>query len=105
MIERVLIISDMEFDCIDSEEESTYECYKKAFNDAGYELPEVVFWNVCARNVHTPVTKDERGVKLVSGASGNIFSSVLTGDLKEITPEQFMLQVLEPYKNFDEILR
>ena len=104
MIERVLIISDMEFDCIDSEG-STYEYYKKAFNDAGYELPEIVFWNVCARNVHTPVTKDERGVKLVSGASGNIFSSVLTGDLKEITPEQFMLQILEPYKNFDEILK
>ena len=105
MIERVLIISDMEFDCIDSKDESTYEYYKKAFIAAGYELPEIVFWNVCARDIHTPVTKDEHGVKLVSGASGNIFSSVLKGDLKEITPEQFMLQILEQYKIFDEILK
>ena len=105
MIERVLIISDMEFDCIDSKDESTYEWYKKAFIAAGYKLPEIVFWNVCAHDVHTPVTKNERGVKLVSGASGNIFSSVLKGDLNEITPYNFMLQILEQYKNFDEILK
>ena len=123
MIERILIISDMEFDAcsgtninqqqsrLSSEASinldncfstvSTFDFYKKAFNDAGYELPEIVFWNVEARNAHLPVTQNEKGVKLVSGASANIFSNVVSGDLKVITPYEFMLQVLEPYSEFD----
>ncbi len=100
MIERVLIISDMEFDCCSSKD-STFEFYKKAFEEAGYELPEIVFWNVEARDTHLPVTQNEKGVKLVSGASANIFSDVVSGDLKVVTPYEFMLQMLEPYAEFD----
>lgn len=102
MIERVLIISDMEFDCCCSKD-STFEFYKKAFEDAGYELPEIVFWNVEARDTHLPVTQNEKGVKLVSGASANIFASVVSGDLKVVTPYEFMLQMLEPYAEFDKL--
>ena len=65
MIEHVLIISDMEFDCCSSND-STFEFYKKEFEAAGYELPEIVFWNVEARDTHLPVTMNEKGVKLVS---------------------------------------
>ena len=105
MIERVLIVSDMEFDCLTSrDEKSVFEYYKQRFAEAGYELPELVFWNVAARNVHTPVTMNEQGVKLVSGASANIFSDVMNGELKAITPYEFMLKVLEPYALFDNIL-
>ncbi|MBQ0052603.1 MAG: DUF2828 family protein [Treponema sp.] len=103
MIERVLIISDMEFDyCADGV--STFEFYKQKFEEAGYELPEIVFWNVEARDTHLPVTRNEKGVKLVSGASANIFASVVSGDLKVVTPYEFMLQMLEPYAEFDRIV-
>ena len=105
MIERVLIVSDMEFDECMEPNESTFDHYKRAFEEAGYKLPEIVFWNVNARSIHTPVTKNEYGVKLVSGASANIFSSVLSGSVEEITPYDFMLQVLEPYNVFDAILK
>ena len=64
---------------------------------AGYELPELVFWNVEARDTHLPVTQNEKGVKLVSGASANIFADVVSGDLKVVTPYDFMLKILEPY--------
>lgn len=103
MIERILIISDMEFDrcCSDV---STFEFYKKAFKEAGYELPEIVFWNVAARGVHLPVTQNEQGVKLVSGASANIFADVVSGELKVVTPYEFMLQMLEPYCEFDKLI-
>jgi hypothetical protein len=103
MIERVLIISDMEFDCCSSKE-STFEFYKKEFEAAGYELPEIVFWNVEARNTHLPVTMNEKGVKLVSGASANIFADVVSGNLKVVTPYEFMLQILEPYAEFDKLV-
>lgn len=102
MIERVLIISDMEFDsCVSGV--STFDFYKKKFEEAGYELPELVFWNVAARHVHLPVTMNEKGVKLVSGASANIFSDVVSGELKVVTPYEFMLKMLEPYSEFDKI--
>jgi hypothetical protein len=105
MIERVLIVSDMEFDECMEPNEITFDHYKRAFEEAGYKLPEIVFWNVNARSIHTPVTKNEYGVKLVSGASANIFSSVLSGSVEEITPYDFMLQILEPYNIFDTILK
>ena len=128
MIERVLIISDMEFDAavtisdtaanerVKSLSEasldrsycptnvSTFEFYKKEFEAAGYELPEIVFWNVEARDTHLPVTMNEKGVKLVSGASANIFADVVSGDLKVVTPYEFMLQILEPYAEFDKLV-
>ncbi|MCR5612518.1 MAG: DUF2828 family protein [Treponema sp.] len=50
--------------------------------EAGYELPEIVFWNVEARDTHLPVTQNEKGVKIVSGASANIFANVGSDDLK-----------------------
>ena len=103
MIERVLIISDMEFDCC-SGRESTFEFYKREFEEAGYELPELVFWNVEARDTHLPVTQNEKGVKLVSGASANIFADVVSGDLKVVTPYEFMMKILEPYSEFDKIV-
>ena len=102
MIERILIISDMEFNCCSSKE-STFEFYKKEFEAAGYELPEIVFWNVEARDTHLPVTMNEKGVKLVSGASANIFADVVSGNLKVVTPYEFMLQILEPYSEFDKL--
>ena len=100
MIERILIISDMEFDLCD-EGVSTFEFYKHEFEAAGYELPEIVFWNVEARDTHLPVTMNEKGVKLVSGASANIFNDVVSGDLKVVTPYEFMLKMLESYAEFD----
>ena len=102
MIERILIISDMEFDAC-AEGASTFEHYKSKFEKAGYELPEIVFWNVEARHAHLPVTMNEKGVKLVSGASANIFANVVSGDLKVVTPYDFMLQMLEPYAEFDKV--
>ncbi|MGP1474222.1 MAG: DUF2828 family protein [Treponema sp.] len=100
MIERVLIISDMEFDYC-AKGLSSFEYYRQKFEEAGYELPEIIFWNVEARDKHLPVTQNEIGVKLVSGASANIFASVVSGDLKAVTPYEFMLRILEPYNEFD----
>ena len=103
MIERILIISDMEFDCC-SNANSSFDYYKKKFAEYGYEMPEIVFWNVEARNVHMPVTMNERDVKLVSGKSSAIFADVIAGTLKVTTPYDLMLKILEPYKEFDQVV-
>lgn len=95
MPNRLYIISDMEFDCCTNGASMTnFEYAKKLFEDAGYKLPEVVFWNVNSRNRQLPVTKNEQGVILVSGCTPKLFSMIAGGDVSGMTPYQFMLEVL-----------
>ena len=87
------IISDMEFDsCAAGTSLSNFEYAAKLFRQAGYRLPNVVFWNVSSRNQQQPVTMNEQGVALVSGCSPRIFSMVMEGSLDPFT---FMLSVID----------
>ena len=100
-IDRIVIISDMEFDqCVEDASVSTFEYFKKEFENIGYDMPEVVFWNVRARDVHFPVM-NEFGVKLVSGASAKIISMVTNNESKNAY--DFMIECLEKYSCFDKI--
>lgn len=102
-LDRIVIISDMEFDCIEEDNEiSTYEFFKKEFEKLGFKLPEVVFWNVRARSTHLPVTMNEANVKLVSGASSSIIDMVTKND--STTPYEMMLKCLEKYSCFDSLI-
>jgi len=87
------IVSDMEFNKATSRNSKTnFETIKDKYIASGYEMPTLVFWNVNARNSHSPVTFDERGVALVSGCSPSIFSSVLSG--KSVTPYDIMMDTI-----------
>ena len=89
---RLYIISDMEFDqCAVEADMTNFEYAKERFAEAGYRLPQVVFWNVQSRNRQQPVTQNEQGVALVSGCSPRIFSMLQSGSL---TPMGYMLQIL-----------
>lgn len=92
---RLYIISDMEFDyCAADASQTNFEYAKKLFEDAGYKLPEIVFWNVSSRSRQQPVTKNEQGVLLVSGCTPRIFSMIADGSISDSTPYEFMLKVL-----------
>ena len=87
------IISDMEFDsCAAGASLTNFEYAAKLFRQAGYRLPNVVFWNVSNRNQQQPITTNEQGVALVSGCSPRIFSMVMEGSLDPFT---FMLSVID----------
>ena len=89
----IYIISDMEFDsCAAGASLTNFEYAAKLFRQAGYRLPNVVFWNVSSRNQQQPVTMNEQGVALVSGCSPRIFSMVMEGSLDPFT---FMLSVID----------
>lgn len=91
MPETLYIISDMEFDsCSRDANLSNFEYARLLYARHGYKLPSLVFWNVQSRNVQQPVTRDERGVALVSGYTPRLFNQVVTGK----TPYQLMLEVL-----------
>jgi len=89
MPETIYIISDMEFDYC-TKDVTNYESMSEKYRIAGYEMPNVVFWNVAARNKQVPVTSTTRGVTLVSGYSASAFQLAVENK----TPEEVMLEVI-----------
>ena len=90
--ERLILISDMEFDeCVGNGELTNFESARLKFERAGYKLPSVVFWNVCSRNEQQPVRMNDAGAVLVSGCTPRTFEMVAEGTLD---PYAFMLEVL-----------
>lgn len=91
--EKMIIISDMEFNsCIRNASETNFQNAKKNFAEYGYKLPEIVFWNVASRNRQQPVTMNEQGAALISGATPRLFEMVASGN---ISPYTFMMEILE----------
>lgn len=91
--ERVYIVSDMEFNqACQSPEATLFQTMDAAYKAAGYKRPELVFWNVNARNTHCPVRFDEAGTCLVSGCSPSILTSLLSGGTA--SPVQVMLETI-----------
>ena len=89
---KLYIISDMEFDsCARGADMTNFERAKRLYASHGYELPQIVFWNVASRNRQVPVTVNDRGVALVSGCTPRIFSMVMEG---EMDPYGFMMSVI-----------
>ena len=102
MLEQILIISDMEFDVLSTDKDiSTFEYFKKEFESLDCPLPEIIFWNVMARSNHLPVTKNEEGVKIISGDSKNVIDIVMMNE--SLNPLEFMYRVLEKYHFIDDI--
>ena len=93
MPKKLVIISDMEFDmCINNSSMTVYENAKRNYEYYGYTLPQIVFWNVASRNRQQPVSMDEKGTILVSGATPKLFRMIAGG---ETSPYKFMMEVLE----------
>ena len=89
---KIFIISDMEFDyCTEDCSLTNFEYAQRLFEEHGYQLPEVMFWNVASRNQQQPVKINDQGVALVSGCNPRIFSMLKAGIL---SPYAFMMDVL-----------
>ncbi|KAF2169611.1 hypothetical protein M409DRAFT_64689 [Zasmidium cellare ATCC 36951] len=74
MVKQVFVFSDMQFDgCGGGQRWTTsFERIQKKYKDAGYEMPQIVFWNLAGGRNGTapkPVTATEEGTALVSGYS------------------------------------
>ncbi len=82
--EVIYIISDMEFDKGIDPDRTAFEDAGEKFADYGYRLPEVVYWNVSSRNEQYPLTMNESGAALVSGASPKLFELVLSGKVNPL---------------------
>lgn len=83
--QNLIIISDMQFN--QSCSSTNYDALKIKYQEAGYTVPNVIFWNVNAA-ANVPIKVDDRGTCLVSGCSPSIMKSILSQ--KEYTPLDVM---------------
>ena len=105
--QNLIIISDMEFDaCATSgprseerwfygnarieDKKTLMETIEKRWNAKGYKMPNLVFWNVDARQNNIPM-KVKDGISFVSGMSPSIFQQIMSGK----TAEDLMYEVLD----------
>lgn len=97
MPKSLVIISDMQFDSMECSgwNETLYESYEKKFSAAGYQIPNIVFWNVNSVKDTFQVTADKRGVQMVSGQSVSVFKNIINNIGK--SSYEAMLEVLKAY--------
>ena len=110
MPKNILILSDMEFDgCAvgNSRTKLTQELFTviaQRYASYGYQLPRLVFWNICSRTGTIPVKENAFGVALVSGFSPAIMKMVLS---ESTNPWDCLLEQLNAkrYDAVEEALR
>lgn len=93
MPKMLVIFSDMQFDRCAQFDDSAMQAFQRRFEQAGYQLPKIVFWNLNAAN-NVPVKSTDSGVALVSGFSPSIMKALLSGNMEDFTPESIMLQTV-----------
>lgn len=84
--ERLLIISDMEFDrAVDSNTDragylnpNLFEHIAERWAQYGYKIPRVCFWNVYGKSGGIPMIQNDLGVSLVSGFSVNNIKLIMS---------------------------
>lgn len=99
---QILILSDMEFNMATGKgyeksnsrtwNSSAQEMAKEMFSNAGYELPNIIYWNIQSRGENVPVRFNEQGTALISGFSPSIMTSLLSG--ANMTPVSIMMETI-----------
>ena len=91
----LLILSDMEFDaargvsCRSAYESvlsrrTLFETIRAKWNEAGYQVPTLVFWNLNGYRTTFPEIDSENGVIYLSGFSTNELSMVMAGEYEKL---------------------
>lgn len=94
MPKSLIIISDMEIDYCTRQKhrENFYDYASRVYEEHGYKIPNVVFWNVNSRHDVFLEDKNRKGVQLVSGQSASTFKNLI--GCVDKTPVEMMYSVL-----------
>ena len=102
---NLLILSDMEFDSAHTERDYSHNNNRDAlkplfsqireeWEEAGYKIPTLVFWQLNAERSPIPEVDNELGIVFVSGYTTDNLDLVLSGELANFTPEQQLSLIL-----------
>ena len=97
MIKKVFVFTDMQFDAAtnQSQYQTAYQNIQEKYTEAGYVLPQIVFWNLRSTATSFPVLKNTPGVAMVCGFSAEVLKVFL--DEGEMTPYSMMLKAVSKY--------
>ena len=92
MPKSIIVISDMEIDYCGDKDWTFYDNMRSQYLANGYDIPNVVFWNVNSRNDVFHADANRKGVQLVSGCSASTFRTLM--QVIGMTPVEAMENVL-----------
>jgi hypothetical protein len=99
MPEYIVVLSDMQFNQATGNNhgfwghsnihypETAFEKMKTRFENSGYKLPKIIFWNLNAQFDNFPTTSTQDNVALVSGFSPFVMKAIVEANLEKISPE------------------
>ncbi|RPB25185.1 hypothetical protein L211DRAFT_822636 [Terfezia boudieri ATCC MYA-4762] len=86
MVKKIFVFSDMQFDAAEGYGdgdgtptwETGYERLKRKYEEAGYELPTMVYWNLASTgSIGKPVTRQQKGVVMMAGGGAGTMKAFL----------------------------
>ena len=77
MPKSLIVISDMEIDYCGDRNWTFYEQMTQRFRRCGYQIPNIIFWNVASRHDVFHADRKRADVQLVSGQSAAVFRQVM----------------------------
>ena len=98
MPKYLLILSDMQFDQAvtnPNDKNTMLEKMRAEYESNGYELPQVIFWNLNASYGNFPSISKENGVAMVSGFSPAILKAVLAAE--DLRPDLVLNEAIAPF--------
>jgi hypothetical protein len=99
MPKALVVISDMQFNSAATDNSGRYtrmtfhDTMVAKYSNYGYEMPNIIYWNVSNVKDSFQVTSEYQGVQLASGQSPSIFKSILLNIGKN--PYQAMVDTLD----------
>ncbi|KAH6884060.1 hypothetical protein BKA70DRAFT_1340371 [Coprinopsis sp. MPI-PUGE-AT-0042] len=91
MVKRLFVFSDMQFDVASSgwrtgtagDWDTNYDIIEKEYKEAGYEIPQIVYWDLSAQGPRTvEALADRKGVAMLNGFSPALLK-VFMGEQEE----------------------
>lgn len=95
MPQSIIIVSDMEFDNIDVHK-TNFEVIKNKFEEAGYKMPRIIFWNVLGRPKNYPATIEDVDALLFSGFSPVVIKQIM----ENLTIEDVIKDIIKKYSKY-----
>ncbi|KAH9038364.1 hypothetical protein EDB85DRAFT_1860689 [Lactarius pseudohatsudake] len=89
MVKRLFVFSDMQFDAAEPAKEdpgawvTNHDAIARAYEEAGYDVPEIVYWNLAGELQTAPVEAEHKGVALMSGFSPAMMKVFMDEDVEE----------------------
>jgi hypothetical protein len=96
---KIIALSDMEFDHADSAlgvSKLPLQAIREKFANNGYQVPQIIYWNLSGHNSYAPCIFDDIGVATICGFEPSIIEEFLETGVMD--PSLIPLQILNEYK-------